>query len=203
MRDAYIIGLDALSLTDYDLITPAEVVLGAVDVDGLMQRFTEIPHDNYTARHIWVLHGYDLAGRATQAAHDIIAKAMLPTNEFPLHDQVMTFAARANTLGPKISALPLDSNPCPYWNELEQYVVDGSRLVNALEGTLDSSVKWDDVKQAASSAAQGVKGAIDTANTTVKWTIALAIGGVALIGYGLYKIAAGPTGQVAARTLLR
>jgi hypothetical protein len=86
---------------------------------------------------------------------------------------------------------------------LESYVIDGSKLVNALEGTLDGSVKWDDVKAAASAAAKSVKGTVDDVNTAAKWTIALAVAGVGLIGYGLYKIASGPTGQVAARTLLR
>jgi hypothetical protein len=198
----YMIGLDALSSRPLAR-EPVGEVFGAVDVDGLIDRLAELPHDNDTARRIWAAHGYDLAARATQDAQDIIAKAVLPTNEFPLHDQVMAFAARANALGPKISALPLDSNPCPYWSELESYVIDGSKLVNALEGTLDGSVKWDDVKAAASAAAKSVKGTVDDVNTAAKWTIALAVAGVGLIGYGLYKIASGPTGQVAARTLLR
>jgi hypothetical protein len=213
---SYLRGLDALGAEDvtgpqapitwYDEQGnwgKALVVLGIVDVDGLIQRFAELAHDNDTARRIWAGHGYDLAARAAKAAQDIIAKAVLPTNEFAWHDQVMAYAARANVLGPKISALPLDSNPCPYWDELESYVVDGSRLVNALDGVLDGSVKWEDVKSAAASAAAGVKGAVDTAQSAAKWTLALAIGGVALIGFGLYKIASGPTGQVAVRTLLR
>lgn len=200
----YLLGLDVLGGVDDDTWTTEQVVLGAsIDVEGLVDRLAELDHDNDTARHIWALHGYDLAARATQVAQNIIAKAIVPTNEFPLHDQVMAFAARANALGPKINVLPLDNNPCPYWSELESYVLDGSRLVNSLEGTLDGSVKWSDVKDVASNAAKGVKDAVDTANTAAKWTIALAVGGVALIGYGLYKIAAGPTGQVAARTLLR
>lgn len=179
-----------------------DVVLGLVDVDGLVQRFAELDHDNDTARRIWAQNGYPLAVRATKAAQDILNKALLPTNEFAWHDQVLAYAARANTLGPKISALPLDTNPCPYWDELEQYILDGSRLVNVLEGVLDGSVKWEDVKAAAASAAHSVSSAVDTAQTTAKWTIGLAVAGVGLILFGVYKLASGPTGQVAARTLL-
>lgn len=198
MKRDYLAGLDALAqplLVDWP---PARIVFGAVDVDGLVQRFAELAHTNDTARRIWAEHGYQLSQRAAKAAQDILVKAVMPTNEFAWHDQVMTYAARANTLGPKISALPLDDNPCPYWDELESYVTDGARLVNALEGVLAGSVTWDDVKSTAASAAASVKSAVDTAQTTAKWTIGLAVAGVGLILFGVYKIAAGPTGQSAA-----
>jgi hypothetical protein len=202
VKRAYLSGLDALAapLTVYR--PPGRIVFGAVDVDGLVQRFAELPHTNDMARRIWAEHGYPLAQRTTRAAQDIIAKAVLPSNEFTWHDQVMAYAARAKTLGPKISALPLNDTICPYWDELESYVVDGARLVNALEGALAGSVTWEDVKSTAASAAASVKSAVDTAQTTAKWTIGLAVAGVGLILFGVYKIAAGPTGQTAVGAFL-
>lgn len=205
MNRDYLAGLDALMVEmddSFDMWTPGGVILGAVDVEGLQQRFSELAHTNDMARRIWAEHGYPLAQRVTAAAQEIILKSVFPSNEFTWHDQVMAYVARANTLGPKISAQPLNDTVCPYWDELESYVVDGSRLVNSLEGALAGSVTWDDVKATAASAAAGVKSAVDTAQTTAKWTIGLAVAGVGLILFGVYKIAAGPTGQTAVSAFL-
>jgi len=176
-------------------------LLGVVDVEGLEQRFTEIAHTNDMARHIWVDKGRTLQQRVVKDAQDLLAKAIVPMNEFAWHDQVMAFATRGNALGDKLNALPLDDNECPYWDELTSYLVDGSRLANSLEGVIDGSLKWADVKEGVVSFASGVKGAADSAASAVRWTTGLIVGGAVLLGggliYGAYKVLSGPAGQAA------
>lgn len=198
MLGSYLHGVDIV-------VGGADIVVGGVDVQGLIQRFGQIAHTNDTARRIWTEHGFPLAQRVTKAAQDLLNKAVVPLNEFTFHDAVVAFAKRADVVGSKISPLPLDDQPCPYWDELEKYVLDGAYLVNALEGTLDGSVKWTDVKESAVSFATGVANAANRIDSTFRWTTGLLVGGSVLLGsaviYGLYKLLSGPTGQAAAHGL--
>ncbi|SRR5579862_145318 len=54
------------------------------------------------------------------------------------------------------------------------------------------------VSSAAQAVAQKVSSAVDTVETVSKWTIGIGIGLAALLGFAVYKIASGPTGQAAA-----
>lgn len=189
MLGSYLHGCDVLG----------EDVVGAVDVGGLVKRFDELPHDNITAHQIWRLHGYPLAQSVGKAAQDLLNKAILPTNEFAFHDQVIAFAKRADAVTAKIDTTPYDEKPSPYWDDVRGFILDGASLVNTLEGVAAGSLKWGDVKAAVAAAAHGLGDAAKHAESTFKWTTGLLVGGAVLLGgaliLGAYKVLSGPAGQ--------
>lgn len=183
----------------------ARHMLGAIDVDGLTARLDNMP--DKTNRTVWELwsqpepgfpygHGMALSVRADQAAQNILNSAVLPTNEFAVHDAVITFAKRASELDIKISKLPYDDAPSPLWADVRAYFIDGSQLVNKVEGVADKSVKWGDVKDDIAKLATGAADAAKGIQSTVKWTywitIGAAVGLIGALGFGAYKFLSGP-----------
>jgi hypothetical protein len=224
--DSTMLGLDVLAAQPSPLlghvlhvgalarrvILGSSYVIGAIDVGALVARLDDLPHTN---RQVWLLwsepepgfpngHGLALADRANTASRSILAKAVFPTNEFPVHDAVIAFGTRAMALADKIIKTPLDDAPSPLWDEVHAYFVDGSNLVNAVEGVANDSVKWSDVKDVVKQSAANV-------TTTVKWTYWITIGAVVaavgLVGLIAWKLISSGTvahvGGVAARRYLR
>ena len=187
------LGIDIIGARTKQTLIGAE----AIDIAALKDRFASLPPTNRTVWDLWVTggHGAGLAERVTQDAQKLLNEAIIPTAEFGFHDQVMTFSKkRFDALDDKVTKQPMDDNPSPYWGEVQSYVIDGSNLVNLLEGTAAQTMKWSDVKDAAKQAATGAGNVLDTA----KWITYSLIGGAVLLGvgalYAIYKIASGPTG---------
>ncbi len=180
---------------------PALVLLGAdVDVAALIERFDSLPSTNRTVWSLWVDngHGSALASRVTADAQKLLSDAIIPTTEFAFHDAVTAFDNRYKALSDKVTAQPLDDSQSPIWADVKAYFVDGSKFANLLEGTANQTLKWSDVKDAATAAAKGVGGALGSVGSAVKWTTYGIVGGAVLLGVGalyvIYKIVSGPTG---------
>ena len=192
------------ALKETAAFVPVLVLLGAdtpIDVDGLKQRLDSLPHTNNEVWDLWVTsgHGAGLAERVASDAQKLLNQALIPTTEFSFHDQVMNFAkTRFDALDSKVTAQPMDDNPSPVWDDVASYLIDGSNLANMLEGTLNQTVKWTDVKAAAAQATQGAGTALTNVAKTAKWVTYSLIGGAVVLGvgalYAIYKIASGPTG---------
>lgn len=204
MIDYEMIGVP--QMIDYEMIGAPqmidyEMIGAAVDVEALAQRFDTLPKTNRTVWSMWVEHGHgmDLAKRIAASAQNILNQSIVPTTEFAFHDSVQAFAKRAQALSDKVTAQPLNDSPSPIWGDVKAYFVDGGRLANTLDGVLDQSVKWTDVKQTVTEAAKG-------AAHTVTVTTGLLVGGAVVLGlgivYGLYKAIASPTGATLAGAYL-
>lgn len=186
-----------------------ETVLGeAIDVDGLIERFDSLEHTNAMLKTLWLNHGIALAQRATAAAQDILNRAIVPTGEFASHSAVIAMGEHAKVLGDKIVALPNDEAPVAgaVWDETRNYFVEGSRLVNQLEGVASGALKWSDVKESVQHLSDTVKQAADDAKKSAQWTSTLLIGGAVILGggilYALYKVIVSDTGKAVATSYL-
>lgn len=195
----------AAQMIDYEMIGTQmidyEMIGAAVDVEALAQRFDTLPKTNRSVWTLWVEygHGLDLAKRIAASAQNILNQAIVPTTEFAFHDAVQAFAKRAQALSDKVTKQPLNDEPSPIWGDVKSYFIDGGRLANQLDGVLDQSVKWTDVKKGVTEAAKG-------AAHTVNVTTGLLVGGAVVLGlgivYGLYKMIASPTGATLAGAYL-
>ena len=195
MHGLDIIGATTLGPRGRNLLLGATT--GPIDVAGLKQRLDSLPHTNNEVWDLWVTsgHGAGLAERVASDAQKLLNQALIPTTEFSFHDEVMNFAkTRFDALDNKVTAQPTDDNPSPIWDDVANYLIDGSNLANLLEGTLNQTVKWTDVKQAAQQAAKGAGNVL----TKAAWVSYALVGGAVLLGvgalYAIFKIASGPTG---------